>query len=69
VDAVVGLLTEDALDLLSGLLDVDEGRRLSVEEALGHPWFDDLQVRRGCTGTGCLGCTCIQCTRRTMRSH
>ena len=32
-------LTEAARDLLSRLLDVDEGRRITVEDALQHPWF------------------------------
>jgi len=53
VDAIFDL-SEDALDLLRGLLAVDEGRRLSVEEALRHPWFDDLEVRRGRSRTRLL---------------
>ena len=32
-------LTEAARDLLSRLLDVDEGRRITVEDAAQHSWF------------------------------
>ena len=30
-------------DLLSALLAVDEGSRMSVEDALQHPWFHEVR--------------------------
>ena len=36
-------LSDSGRSLLMGLLDVDEGRRLSVEEAVQHPWFDEVR--------------------------
>lgn len=44
LDPTQGLddISESACDLLSGLLDVDEDRRLSVEDALQHPWFQEV---------------------------
>ena len=41
IDSLAGMCR----DLLSGLLTVDEGERLSVEAALQHPWLDELEVR------------------------
>ena len=42
VDGIADL-SEPGRSLLMGLLDVDEGRRLSVEEAVQHPWFDEVR--------------------------
>lgn len=33
-------LTDDGISLLEGMLQVDPGMRLTVDEILTHPWFD-----------------------------
>ena len=50
-DAVDGI-SEDGRNLLSVLLDVDEERRLSVEDAIQHPWFGEVRLA-GRAHSGC----------------
>ena len=40
-------VSESGRDLLSRLLDVDDDRRISVQDALRHPWV--REVRPSCT--------------------
>ncbi|KAF4695484.1 hypothetical protein FOZ60_004557 [Perkinsus olseni] len=35
------LMSTELLDLLEGLMCVDPSKRMTVDEALDHPWFDD----------------------------
>jgi serine/threonine protein kinase len=41
-DTAFGGVPPPARDLLRGLLAIDPGERLTVEQALGHPYFDDF---------------------------
>ena len=36
-------LSKKALNLMSGLLKMDPAERLTGEQALQHPWFDDIR--------------------------
>jgi len=44
-------VSESGRDMLSRLLDVDDDRRISVQDAMQHPWFSE--VRPSCMHT-CL---------------
>ena len=36
-------VSDSGCDLLSRLLDVDDDQRMSVEDAIQHPWFDEVR--------------------------
>lgn len=37
-------LDEVGLDLLTGMLEYNPRKRISADEALAHPWFNDVQL-------------------------
>ena len=39
-------VSEEAKDLVNKLLEKDPITRLSAQDALNHPWFDDLKPKR-----------------------
>ena len=38
-----GKLSKNALSLMQGLLRMDPGERVTGEQALAHPYFDDIR--------------------------
>lgn len=42
--------SEEALDLLSKMLEFNPDKRISVEDALGHPFMKNLHVRYNGSG-------------------
>ena len=39
------IISDQAKDLVKKLLEIDDKKRISAEEALKHPWFESKEVK------------------------